>query len=93
MTIGPVQDEASHGLVDTAPPARPARESCSGLLKIAMVGTRGVPAAYGGFETAVEEVGRRLVERGHRVTVYSRRAEQRVREHLGMRVVHLPALH
>ncbi|HEY8588267.1 MAG TPA: hypothetical protein VIL55_01825, partial [Naasia sp.] len=26
-------------------------------LRIAMVGTRGVPAAYGGFETAVEEIG------------------------------------
>jgi hypothetical protein len=26
-------------------------------LKIAMVGTRGVPARYGGFETAIEEVG------------------------------------
>ena len=35
-------------------------------LHVAMIGTRGVPAAYGGFETAVEEVGRRLVERGHR---------------------------
>lgn len=40
-----------------------------------MIGTRGVPARYGGFETCVEEVGRRLVERGHRVTVYSRRQE------------------
>ena len=33
-------------------------------LRIAMVGTRGVPARYGGFETAVEEVGRRLADRG-----------------------------
>ena len=57
-----------------------------------MVGTRGVPAAYGGFETAVEEVGRRLVTRGHRVTVYTRNAEQRIPEHLGMDLVHLPAL-
>ena len=61
-------------------------------LSIAMVGTRGVPAAYGGFETAVEEVGRRLVTRGHRVTVYTRNAEQRIPEHLGMDLVHLPAL-
>lgn len=61
-------------------------------LTVAMIGTRGVPAAYGGFETAVEEVGRRLVERGHRVTVYTRGSQTREREHLGMRVVHLPAL-
>ena len=31
-------------------------------MRIAMVGTRGVPARYGGFETAVEEIGRRLAE-------------------------------
>lgn len=61
-------------------------------LTIAMVGTRGVPAAYGGFETAVEEVGRRLVERGHRVVVYTRGSESRDKEYLGMRVMHLPAI-
>ncbi|MCW1803781.1 DUF1972 domain-containing protein [Brachybacterium squillarum] len=61
-------------------------------LSIAMVGTRGVPASYGGFETAVEEVGRRLVERGHAVTVYTRGAEQKLPEHLGMTLVHLPAV-
>jgi hypothetical protein len=41
-------------------------------VRIAMVGTRGVPARYGGFETAVEEVGQRLVARGHDVVVYCR---------------------
>ena len=61
-------------------------------LTIAMVGTRGVPAAYGGFETAVEEVGRRLVERGHTVVVYTRGSESRATEYLGMKVVHLPAI-
>lgn len=57
-----------------------------------MVGTRGVPAAYGGFETAVEEVGGRLVERGHEVIVYSRGARHPERTYLGMRVIHLPAI-
>lgn len=57
-----------------------------------MVGTRGVPAAYGGFETAVEEVGARLAERGHRVTVYTRGSASREHEYRGMRVVHLPAV-
>jgi glycosyltransferase involved in cell wall biosynthesis len=42
-------------------------------LRIAMVGTRGVPAAYGGFETCAEEVSAGLVRRGHDVTVYCRR--------------------
>jgi glycosyltransferase involved in cell wall biosynthesis len=60
-------------------------------LTIAMVGTRGVPAHYGGFETAVEEVGQRLVARGHDVIVYCR-GERIHEEYLGMRLVHLPAL-
>lgn len=61
-------------------------------LTLAMVGTRGVPAAYGGFETAVEEVGARLVERGHRVIVYTRGTSSSAREHRGMSIVRLPAL-
>ena len=63
-------------------------------MRIAMVGTRGVPARYGGFETAVEEVGRRLADRGHRVVVYCRTdpaREDRPQRHLGMELVHLPA--
>ena len=64
-------------------------------LSIAMVGTRGVPARYGGFETAIEEVGQRLVTRGHRVVVYCRAADKSSAppiEHLGMELVFRPAL-
>ncbi|WP_033322155.1 DUF1972 domain-containing protein [Actinomadura atramentaria] len=57
-----------------------------------MIGTRGVPARYGGFETAVEEIGRRLAAGGHRVTVYCRGERHPEREYLGMRLVHLPAV-
>lgn len=70
-----------------------ARKPSRPRLKIAMIGTRGVPAAYGGFETAVEEIGKRLVERGHEVTVYCRNIDgPREKSHLGMKLVHLPAL-
>ena len=41
-------------------------------MKIAILGTRGVPARYGGFETFAEELGSRLVERGLEVWVYGR---------------------
>ena len=62
-------------------------------LRIAMIGTRGVPAAYGGFETAVEEIGKRLVARGHKVTVYCRnQGGERVPVFEGMDLVHLPAI-
>lgn len=43
-------------------------------LRIAILGTRGIPACYGGFETFAEELSKRLVERGHSVTVYGRRS-------------------
>lgn len=61
-------------------------------MRIAMLGTRGVPAAYGGFETAVEEIGGRLAARGHDVTVYGDRTHPDVKEHRGMRVVHVPSV-
>ena len=60
-------------------------------LTIAMIGTRGVPASYGGFETAVEEVGRRLVDAGQRVVVYSR-GEKDPKTSQGMERVWLPAV-
>jgi glycosyltransferase involved in cell wall biosynthesis len=56
-----------------------------------MIGTRGVPARYGGFETAVEEVGSRLVTMGHEVVVYCR-GRDRSESYLGMTRVRLPAL-
>ncbi len=62
-------------------------------LSIALVGTRGVPARYGGFETCVDEVGSRLAERGHRVRVYCRSQDaDRPAEYHGMELVHRGAV-
>jgi glycosyltransferase involved in cell wall biosynthesis len=41
-------------------------------LKIAIMGIRGIPANYGGFETFAENLATRLVKKGHNVTVYGR---------------------
>jgi glycosyltransferase involved in cell wall biosynthesis len=41
-------------------------------MKLAILGTRGIPANYGGFETFAEELSIRLAARGHDVTVYGR---------------------
>lgn len=41
-------------------------------LRIALIGSRGIPARYGGYETLIEELSTRLVQRGHPVTVYCR---------------------
>ncbi len=63
-------------------------------MRIAFLGTRGLPARYGGFETCAEELGRRLADRGHDVRVYCRRSRvgPRLSRYLGMRLVHLPAI-
>ena len=63
-------------------------------MRIALVGTRGVPARYGGFETCVEQVGLRLVKAGHEVVVYCRtpRDQPRPAEYEGMQLVHLPTM-
>jgi glycosyltransferase involved in cell wall biosynthesis len=63
-------------------------------MKIALLGTRGIPASYSGFETCVEQLGQRLVERGHHVTVYCRTHHITYpgTHYKGMRLVKLPAI-
>ena len=63
-------------------------------LSVAILGTRGVPPRYGGFETFAGELGARLVARGHQVTVYCRSSLYRGEpgEWQGIRRVELPAL-
>ncbi|MBI4479375.1 MAG: DUF1972 domain-containing protein [Acidobacteria bacterium] len=63
-------------------------------MKIAILGTRGIPANYGGFETFAEELSTRLVERGHQVAVYGRTNNVRYREptYRGVRLVLLPTI-
>lgn len=40
-------------------------------MKIGIIGTRGIPNHYGGFEQLAEYLSVRLVKRGHSVTVYN----------------------
>jgi len=63
-------------------------------MNIALIGTRGVPASYGGFETFYEELGKRLAERGHEITVYCRESyyPEKVDKYLGMKLIYLPNL-
>src|ERR1700722_13768563 len=60
-------------------------------MRIAILGTRGIPASYGGFETFAEELSVRLAARGHAVTVYCR---ERYSEPLyrGVRLQYLPTI-
>ncbi len=61
-------------------------------MKIGLLGTRGVPARYGGFETAAEEIGSRLAAYGHDVVVYCRNPGQQLTAYRGMRLVNLSAI-
>jgi len=63
-------------------------------VKLGILGTRGIPARYGGFETLAEELSARLAARGHAVTVYTRTryAQPGVREWRGAKVRVLPAI-
>jgi len=63
-------------------------------IRVAQAGIRGVPANFGGSETAVQEIGRRLAAAGDEVVVYCRRHKSRGHstEYLGMRRVVLPSI-
>lgn len=63
-------------------------------MRIAILGTRGVPASYGGFETFAEHLSTRLVARGHEVTVYCRAhyVSPRQLEYHGVRLEVLPTI-
>lgn len=60
-------------------------------MRIALLGTRGIPANYGGFETFAEELSARLAERGHSVTVYCRERHSDP-FYRGVRLEYLPTI-
>jgi glycosyltransferase involved in cell wall biosynthesis len=63
-------------------------------VKVAILGTRGIPASYSGFETAAEQLASRLSARGHDVVVYCRPhvVDRSLRQYRGARLVHLPTI-
>lgn len=63
-------------------------------MRLAILGIRGIPANYGGFETFAEELSTRLVTRGHDVTVYCRPhyVPATLKEFKGVRLVSLPTI-
>lgn len=73
--------------------ARRAEGPVPSRLRVAFIGARGVIGKYSGIEGYYEEVGRRLAQSGHEVTIYCRSyfTPDR-REHNGMRLVRLPTV-
>ncbi len=62
-------------------------------MKIAMFGIKGIPVPAGA-EVVAEQVGSRLAQRGHQVTVYVRPnySDPKIKTYKGMRLVHLPSI-
>lgn len=63
-------------------------------MKLAFIGSRGIPARYSGFETFYEQVATRLIKRGHEVTVYNRShfIKDVKKEYKGVKIVSLPSI-
>jgi glycosyltransferase involved in cell wall biosynthesis len=52
--------------------SRQSLEARGGPIKIAILGSRGYPSTYGGYETLVRHIARAWASDGHEVTVYCR---------------------
>lgn len=75
---------------DASPGTAPVRAGRA--LRLAILGCRGIPARYGGFETFAEELGARLAARGIEVTVFCEHARgQRPSTHRGVRLEYVRA--
>jgi glycosyltransferase involved in cell wall biosynthesis len=63
-------------------------------MRIAIIGIRGLPSTYSGYETFADAIGSRLVQRGHEVLVYCRAPlfRQRPATYRGMHLVYVPSL-
>jgi lipopolysaccharide/colanic/teichoic acid biosynthesis glycosyltransferase/glycosyltransferase involved in cell wall biosynthesis len=63
-------------------------------MRIAMIGIKAIPARFGGFETAVDEISRGMVRLRHEVVVYNRSgmSVESGSNYEGVRLVNLPTL-
>jgi glycosyltransferase involved in cell wall biosynthesis len=63
-------------------------------MKIAYIGQKGIPAGQGGVERYVEEVAKRMAERGHEVFVYARNnyTDKKLKKYDGINIINLPSI-
>ena len=66
----------------------------SNKLKIAIIGSRGYPYVYSGYETLVKELSERLVNYEHEVTVYCHRSlyRKRPKKINGINLIYTPSI-
>lgn len=63
-------------------------------MRIAFIGQKGLPAAFGGVERHVEELALELIQNGHDVTVYARKwyAPEKITNYRGIKIVYTPTV-
>ena len=63
-------------------------------MKIAILGTRGIPSGYSGYEAFAEEISTRMVNGGHELIVYAHKnmIRNKVKYYRGVRLYYLPSL-
>lgn len=63
-------------------------------MKISIIGIRGLPSTYSGFETFISELAPRLVAKGHEITIYCRKSlyKDRPKIYNGMNMIYLPSI-
>lgn len=63
-------------------------------MRVAIIGTRGYPYVYSGYETFVKEMGERLVTRGIELTVYCHKPlfDKRPKTVNGIHLVYIPCI-
>ena len=64
-------------------------------LRIAIIGSRGYPYVYSGYETLVKELSERLVKSGNEVTVYCHRKlfKKKPQKLNGVNLIYTPSVH
>ncbi len=64
------------------------------VMRIAMIGQKGIPAIYGGIERHVEELSVELAKQGHKVFVYAREwyTPKNINNYHGVQIIHTPTL-
>lgn len=63
-------------------------------MRIAVIGTRGIPAKHGGIERHCEELYTRLAQRGHDITIFVRPeyVDSQLGTYKGVRLKPLPVI-
>ena len=63
-------------------------------IKIAIIGSRGYPYVYSGYETLVKELSEGMIERGYDVTVYCHKAlfKNKPKKINGINLIYMPSL-